>query len=70
MVPGSDQYSKLAREIVKIHKDNLIVIGTVGRIPKPHVISNRLGNVPDHITPHNEFRGWSRPVFHEQLYIK
>jgi peptide/nickel transport system substrate-binding protein len=32
--------------------------------------STRLGNVPDRITTEDAYMGWSRPVFHEQLFIK
>ncbi len=32
--------------------------------------STRLGNVPEESTTADGYRGWSRPVFHEQLYIK
>lgn len=32
--------------------------------------NTRLGNVPIESTTEDGYRGWSRPVFHEQLYIK
>jgi peptide/nickel transport system substrate-binding protein len=32
--------------------------------------STRLGNVPEENTSINGYLGWSRPVFHEQLYVK
>lgn len=32
--------------------------------------STRLGNVPEENTSINGYLGWSRPIFHEQLYIK
>jgi peptide/nickel transport system substrate-binding protein len=32
--------------------------------------STRLGNVPRDLSPLDEHRGWSRPVFHEQLFIR
>ena len=32
--------------------------------------STRLGNVPEESTTADGYRGWSRPIFHEQLYIK
>jgi peptide/nickel transport system substrate-binding protein len=46
VVPGSDRYLELGKEMVKIHQDNLIIIGTVGSIPITNVVSNKLGNVP------------------------
>ncbi|GEM_PF-595657 len=30
----------------------------------------RVGNVPVTVTSSDGYRGWSRPIFHEQLYIK
>ncbi len=30
----------------------------------------RLGNVPEEVTTEDAYMGWSRPVFHEQLFIK
>lgn len=32
--------------------------------------STRLGNVPTRSTVEDGYRGWSRTVFHEQLYVK
>ena len=32
--------------------------------------NTRLGNVPLDLSPLDEHRGWSRPVWHEQIYIK
>ena len=32
--------------------------------------SRRLGNVPHDLSPADEHRGWSRGVFHEQLFIR
>ena len=38
----------------------------------PHVwgASTRLGNVPEESTTIDPYRGWSRPVFHEQIFIR
>jgi peptide/nickel transport system substrate-binding protein len=32
--------------------------------------STRLGNVPEESTTSDPYRGWSRPVFHEQIFIR
>ena len=32
--------------------------------------STRLGNVPEESTTSDPHRGWSRPVFHEQIFVK
>lgn len=46
VVPGSDRYMELGREMVKIHTDQMIAIGTIGDIPLTNVVTNRLGNFP------------------------
>jgi len=69
VVPGSEEYTALAKELVQIHRDNLIIIGTVGRIPKPNVVSNNLGNVPKFkIT--NYGYGYSYAFRADQWYFK
>ena len=69
LLPGSDEYTKFARELVKIHLDNLIIIGTVGRIPKPNVISNRLGNVPNYEIANYGY-GYAFALRADQWYFK
>ena len=44
-----------------------ICIGSMYRI---WGASTRLGNIPVECSIENNFRGWSRPIFHEQLFIK
>ena len=43
---GSPRYNELGREMSRIHVDNLLRIGTVGKVGRPVVIHNRLKNVP------------------------
>jgi len=52
-----------------LHSENVPVI--VAGAPY-HVwgANTRLGNVPTDLSPLDEHRGWSRPVFHEQLFIR
>jgi peptide/nickel transport system substrate-binding protein len=69
VVPGSEEYTALAKELVQIHHDNLIIIGTVGRIPKPNVVSNNLGNVPE-FTITNYGYGYSYAFRADQWYFK
>lgn len=47
VLPGSDRYMEIGREMVKINLDNMTIIGTVGDLPGPTVISNRLANVTE-----------------------
>ena len=53
----------------KLHTDNVpvIVAGTSYHVWGANV---RLGNVPDISTDADVRRGWSRPIFHEQVFIK
>jgi peptide/nickel transport system substrate-binding protein len=69
VVPGSEEYTALAKELVQIHHDNLIIIGTVGRIPKPNVVSNNLGNVPE-FSITNFGYGYSYAFRADQWYFK
>ena len=52
-----------------LHTENVPII-VVGSPLKVWGASVRLGNVPEDVSPLNEHRGWSRPVFHEQLFIR
>ena len=52
-----------------LHTDNVPVI-TVGSSFSVWGASTRLGNVPFQGTGADVYRGWSRPVFHEQIYVK
>ena len=45
-VPGSEEYIELGKQMMQINLDNLYLIGTLGEIPGPTIISNNLGNVP------------------------
>jgi len=47
VLPSSDRYMEIGREMVQINLDNMTIIGTVGDLPGPTVISNRLANVTE-----------------------
>ena len=47
LLPGSDRYMEIGREMVRLNLDNMAIIGTVGDLPGPTVISNRLANVTE-----------------------
>lgn len=64
-----NQKREAMEHIRDIYTENIPVI-VVGTAYWPWGSNNRLGNVPRKATVHNTFRGWSRPVFHEQLFIK
>jgi hypothetical protein len=52
-----------------LNTENVPAIG-VGFVYYVWGASTRLGNVPTEGTTSGVYRGWSRPVFHEQIYIK
>jgi hypothetical protein len=52
-----------------LHSDNVPLI-TIGSVFNVWGASTRLGNVPFKNVADNAFLGWSRPVFHEQIFVK
>ena len=52
-----------------LHSINIPVIA----LGSTHMVwgaNRRMENLPEKMIPGDEYRGWSRPVFHEQLFIK
>jgi len=47
VLPGSDRSMEIGREMVRLNLDNMTIIGTVGDLPGPTVISDRLANVTE-----------------------
>ncbi len=45
-LPGSDEYIKLGKKILKRHAEGLYYIGTVGLVPRPVIVKNNVGNMP------------------------
>ena len=69
-VPGSDEYLKLGKEAYKINVENLFVVGSVGLVPYPVVITNKLGNtMPDGSLWSPSYQQWV-PYEAEQWYFK
>jgi peptide/nickel transport system substrate-binding protein len=52
-----------------LHSENVPLI-TIGSVFNVWGASTRLGNVPLENVADNAFLGWSRPTFHEQIYVK
>jgi len=67
--PFSDEWMELGKQIVQIHLDHLITIGTVGDVPMPVIISNRLGNVPKYTCAVWDYY-WHWPFRVCQFYFK
>jgi peptide/nickel transport system substrate-binding protein len=55
-------------ELQEIYAEYVPCIG-LGALSIPWASNNRLGNVPRDGTYSSAFRGWSRTVFHEQVFI-
>lgn len=59
-------YMTKARDL---HTENVPIIA-LGSMYNVWGASTKLGNVPRENIGDNAFLGWSRPVFHEQIYVK
>jgi peptide/nickel transport system substrate-binding protein len=60
---------ELGRELVKLNLENMTIVGTIGELPKPIIVSNRLHNVPELGTAHFNF-GYSYAFRADQWYIQ
>ena len=69
VVPGSERYMELGKEMIAINFENLVVIGTLGEIPLITVVNNRLGNVPQWKV-NTTYYGYAYPYRADQWYIK
>jgi len=64
-----DQVRRNMIRIRDLHTENIALILPGYAFPA-WGSSTRLGNVPKQNTTSSAYRGWARPVFHEQLFIK
>ncbi len=69
LVPGSSRFMELGKELIKINQENLVVIGTLGKIPLITVVANRLGNTPKWKINSSSY-GYAYPYRADQWYIK
>ena len=69
LVPGSPRFMELGKALIKINQENLVVIGTLGKIPLITVVSNRLGNTPKWKINSSSY-GYAYPYRADQWYIK
>lgn len=65
---GSEESNRIGAEIVQIHSDNLIKIGTVGDIVDPYVHRNDLHNVPT-LTAKTYDYYWTYPYRPQQWFM-
>ena len=68
VLPGSDRYNEIGREMVRINLDNMVIIGTVAELPGPTVVSNNLRNVTQW-TVQNYNYGRTYPFRADQWYF-
>jgi peptide/nickel transport system substrate-binding protein len=69
VVPGSARYTELGKELVKLNLENMTIIGTIGALPKPVVVSTKLQNVKsDAPTVHFNF-GYNYPYRPDQWFL-
>jgi peptide/nickel transport system substrate-binding protein len=64
-----DELRRLMERVRDLYSENVPAIG----IGSQHTVwgaNRRLGNVPRENTTATVFRGWSRPVMHEQIFVR
>ena len=69
-LPGSDEYVKLGKEILKRHAEGLYYIGTVGLVPRPVIVKNNVGNMPGDGAVWTVTYNFFSPHMAEQWYLK
>lgn len=68
VLPGSDRYIEIGKELIKLNLENMTLIGTIGSLPKPVTIKDALHNVKqDMKTVHFNF-GYLYPYRPDQWY--
>jgi peptide/nickel transport system substrate-binding protein len=68
VTPGSDRYSELGRRLIDLNLENMTIIGTVGELPKPIIVSKKMHNVtPNMPTVHFNY-GYMYPYRAEQWF--
>ena len=70
LLPGTERYVEVGRELIRINQENMTLIGTIGELPKPVVVKNGLRNVGPVLgngTVHFNF-GYMYPYRPDQWY--
>ena len=71
MCMGSDEYKKIAKEIVQLSTGNLWHIGTVGIVPKPTILKLALKNTPEvGVRLYSGYRFWMIYDADQWFYIE
>jgi peptide/nickel transport system substrate-binding protein len=70
VLPGTERYAQIGRRLIDINLENLTIIGTVGSIPKPIIVKNKVRNVM-HTMPTVHFNfGYIYPYRAEQWFLE
>lgn len=57
LTPDKETQFALFRQIIKLNRQNLWVIGTIGEVPVLYIVSNKFRNVPEYSISGWQFRG-------------
>lgn len=68
-MPYGDEWMDLGAQLVQMHLDQMIGIGTVGESPAPVIVHNRLGNTPELSAALWDYYWWY-PFRIDQYFIK
>jgi len=64
-----DAQDELVDRIREIYVEHIPML-VIGQVYAVWGSNSRLGNVPEDAATDDVFRGWSRPIYHEQIFIK
>lgn len=70
VVPGSEKYMDLGREMVKLNLEHMVIIGTIGTVPQVNVITNKLDNVLEEWNLNAYRAGFAYSYRVDQWYFK
>ena len=69
LLPYSNEWFDLGAQLVQLHLDNMLAIGTVGSSPGPVIVHNRLGNTPQLSVALWDYY-WQFPFRVDQFFIQ
>lgn len=64
-----EERRKYLERVRDLHNEHIPIIG-IGAVRSTWAASTRLGNIPCKAYIDGIYRGWERPMFHEQLFVK
>ena len=70
VLPGTERYAQIGRRLIDLNHENMTLIGTVGSIPKPIVVKNKLRNVMREMPVVHFNFGYIYPYRAEQWFLQ